>query len=96
MRSTYYTETPLATITLGAKLGQTLKGGDMVLLYGDLGVGKTHFVKGIAEGLGIKNLIKSPTFTYVNPYPVRGDFTFYHYDLYRMQGASDLTSLGYE
>ncbi len=96
MQSTYYTQTPLATITLGAALGRTLKPGDTVLLFGDLGAGKTHFVKGIAEGLGVTQLVKSPTFAYVNPYPLKGGSTLYHYDLYRMEQDADLTSLGYQ
>ncbi|MFH0820953.1 MAG: tRNA (adenosine(37)-N6)-threonylcarbamoyltransferase complex ATPase subunit type 1 TsaE [Candidatus Peregrinibacteria bacterium] len=95
MKSVYYTETPLATIQLGANLGRTLKVGDIVLLFGDLGAGKTHFTKGIAEGLGITRLVKSPTFTYVNNYPTP-KATLHHYDLYRMEKNADLSSLGYE
>jgi len=108
MKSTYYTQTPVDTITLGARLGGTLKGGDVVLLFGDLGAGKTHFTKGIAEGLGITQLVKSPTFAYVNTYPIKSGLTLYHYDLYRMnrdprlrgddknEHGNDLESLGYE
>ena len=96
MKSLYYTQTPIDTITLGARLGEMLKGGDVVLLFGDLGAGKTHFTKGIAEGLKVKTLVKSPTFVYVNPYPLKGGQTLYHYDLYRMEKDADLSSLGYE
>lgn len=108
MKSIYYTETPLDTVRLGASLGRLLKGGDAVLLFGDLGAGKTHFVKGIAEGLGVQTLVKSPTFAYVNAYRIEKridrEWTenglgvggeLFHYDLYRMERGDDLTSLGY-
>ncbi len=72
MNAEYITKTPEATIELGKKLAGCLNPGDTVLLYGDLGAGKTHFTKGIAEGLGIESTIKSPTYVYVNRYPVEG------------------------
>lgn len=80
MRSTYYTETPLATIELGAKLGKILKGGDAILLFGELGAGKTHFTKGIAEGLGVTDLVKSPTYAYVNNYSLNDGQMLHQYD----------------
>lgn len=70
MFATYFTKSPEETISLGEKLSYHLKGGDLVLLFGDLGSGKTHFVKGIAKGLGVKQIIKSPTFAYVNKYTI--------------------------
>jgi tRNA threonylcarbamoyladenosine biosynthesis protein TsaE len=68
MRATYITKSPEETINLGERLAYRLCPGDCVLLYGDLGSGKTHFVKGVARGLGITNIIKSPTFAYINKY----------------------------
>ncbi len=70
MQSVYITKTPEETIELGKKLAGKLCPGDTVLLYGDLGTGKTHFTKGIAEGFGITQIIKSPTYAYVNQYPI--------------------------
>ena len=70
MKATYYTHTPEETIELGERLSYYLKRGDSVLLFGDLGSGKTHFTKGIARGLGITDTIKSPTFAYVNKYTI--------------------------
>lgn len=72
MNAEYITKTLGATIELGEKLAGRLSSGDTVLLYGDLGSGKTHFTKGIAKGLGIDSMIKSPTYVYVNKYPIVG------------------------
>jgi len=68
MESNYTTQSPEETIELGKKLAYRLRPGDLVLLFGNLGSGKTHFIKGMAEGLGIRNTIKSPTYAYVNRY----------------------------
>ncbi|MBU0577701.1 tRNA (adenosine(37)-N6)-threonylcarbamoyltransferase complex ATPase subunit type 1 TsaE [Patescibacteria group bacterium] len=70
MKAIYNTFKPEETIDLGERLAYQLQGGDTVLLFGDLGSGKTHFTKGIARGLGITETIKSPTFAYVNKYPI--------------------------
>lgn len=95
MKAMYTTKTPEETIQLGKSLAVRLQKGDLVLLFGDLGTGKTHFTKGIAEGLSIKDKVKSPTFAYVNKY--KASFgNFYHYDLYRLNPGDDLTSIGYE
>lgn len=90
----YTTKNADETIRLGRNLGQTLKPGDAVFLFGDLGAGKTHSIKGLAEGLGIHEVIKSPTYTFVRGYEVEG-VRFYHYDLYRLAGYSDSFSIGY-
>jgi tRNA threonylcarbamoyladenosine biosynthesis protein TsaE len=70
MKTVYTTHSPEETLRLGEKTGQYLRAEDMVLLYGDLGSGKTQLTKGIALGLGITQKIKSPTFAYVNQYQV--------------------------
>jgi tRNA threonylcarbamoyladenosine biosynthesis protein TsaE len=70
VESIYTTKSPEETIELGKRLAYRLTPGDLVLLFGDLGSGKTHFIKGIAEGLGINAVIKSPTYAYVNRYPI--------------------------
>ena len=72
------------TVELGEKLGKSLRGGEVVALYGDLGSGKTQFTKGIARGLGVKDDIISPTFVIRRDY---GDakLKLYHYDFYRFK-----------
>ncbi len=76
------------TFSLGEQVGKQLIGGEILLLSGALGAGKTIFVKGIAAGLGIdKEEVTSPSFTLVNPY--KGRLSLYHIDLYRLDpGAS--------
>ena len=76
------------TFSLGERVGKQLVGGEILLLSGALGAGKTIFVKGIAAGLGFdKEEVTSPSFTLVNPY--EGRVTLYHIDLYRLDaGAS--------
>ncbi len=82
------------TLTLAARFARILKRGDMVCLFGDLGSGKTAFVKGMAKGLKIAaHHVHSPTFTLMNIY--EGKIPLYHFDLYRIK-ARDLFGLGYE
>lgn len=73
-----------ATQNLGYRLGQLLPAGSILLLNGDLGSGKTTFVQGLGQGLGITDLIVSPTFTLICEYP-EGRLPLYHLDLYRLQ-----------
>ena len=80
-----------ATIALGKKIGQQLVAGDVLVLDGDLGAGKTTFTKGLAAGLEIRDIIKSPTFTIIHEYQ-DGRLPLYHMDAYRLEngGAEDL------
>lgn len=82
---------PDATRSLGIHLGKHLPAGSVLLLEGNLGSGKTTLVKGLAEGLGISDLVDSPTFTLINEY-LDGRSPLYHFDLYRLnpQETSDL------
>lgn len=82
---------PEATRSLGIQLGESLPAGSVLLLEGNLGSGKTTLVKGLAEGLGISDLVDSPTFTLINEY-LEGRSPLYHFDLYRLnpQETSDL------
>jgi tRNA threonylcarbamoyladenosine biosynthesis protein TsaE len=82
------------TQTIGRRLGSTLAVPSVVLLRGLLGSGKTTLVRGIAAGLGLKDLslVNSPSFTLVNIY--RGRCPIYHVDLYRLKGSSDIDSIG--
>ncbi|MBF0619033.1 MAG: tRNA (adenosine(37)-N6)-threonylcarbamoyltransferase complex ATPase subunit type 1 TsaE [Candidatus Omnitrophica bacterium] len=82
------------TLTLGENFAKTLKAGDIVCLFGDLGAGKTAFVKGMANGLKLKAPhVHSPTFTLMNVYD--GKVPLYHFDLYRITG-DDLFNIGYD
>lgn len=82
------------TLEIGMRFASYLKRGDIVCLYGDLGAGKTAFVKGLVKGLKINPLaVHSPTFTLMNIY--QGKTPLYHFDLYRIN-AEDLFDLGYE
>lgn len=94
MKSVYKTKTPEATIELGVQLAARLMPDSNVLLFGDLGSGKTHFTKGIAKGLGISEMVKSPTFAYVNKYDLEAGPHVYHYDLYRLEKGQDFESIG--
>jgi tRNA threonylcarbamoyladenosine biosynthesis protein TsaE len=89
------TASPDETIALGRRLAAALQPGDVVALYGDLGAGKTHLVKGICAGLGVAPAaVTSPTFTLVNEY--RGDLPVFHFDAYRVERPDEFFDLGYE
>ena len=83
------------TFELGKKIGMQVKPGDIICLNGDLGVGKTVFTQGVAEGLGITEPICSPTFTLIQEYH-DGRIPLYHFDVYRISGPWDMDDLGYE
>lgn len=86
----YISKSREQTIALGEKFGKTLKSGNVVLLNGEMGAGKTVFVKGIAKALGINDEILSPTYAYMNDYNGK----LYHYDCYRLTSGDDAESLG--
>jgi tRNA threonylcarbamoyladenosine biosynthesis protein TsaE len=88
------TGSELETAAVGRELASTLSAGDVVLLYGDLGAGKTAFVKGLAEGLGVaRDEVSSPTFTLVQEYR-GGRLTLFHVDLYRLDDPREIFDLG--
>lgn len=80
------------TERIAEQLGQSLTGGQTILLQGDMGAGKTHFVKGLAWGLGIQDVITSPTFALHNTY--QGRLTLNHFDFYRVDDYSEVEMLG--
>jgi len=83
------------TMRLGERLAERLRPGDIVALYGDLGAGKTHLVKGIARALGVDDAaVSSPTFTIVHEYA--GKYPIYHIDAYRVDDPDEFYELGYE
>ncbi len=88
------THTPEETELVGQTLAKTLIPGSVVALYGDLGVGKTAFVRGMARGLGSKDRVTSPTFTIVNEYG--GNLELFHFDMYRLKSSDELFDIGWE
>ena len=96
MKETVYeTFSAAETHALGKKIGETAKPGDVYTLVGDLGVGKTVFTQGIADGLGITEPVSSPTFTIVQVYE-EGRMPFYHFDVYRIGDIEEMDEIGYE
>lgn len=85
----------LDTRKFGTELAKKLKPGDVIALIGDLGTGKTTLTKSIAEGLGITEMITSPTFTIVQEYS-SGRLPLYHFDVYRISDPEEMYELGYE
>ena len=90
----YISKNEQDTENLGARLASVLKGGTVVAMYGDLGAGKTAFVRGMARGMGLDAHVSSPTFTIVNEYP--GDRELIHFDMYRLSSADELFDIGWE
>lgn len=82
------------TKEFGIKIGNILKGGDIVCLNGELGAGKTTLTKSIGLGLGVTDYITSPTFTLINEYS--GRLPVYHFDVYRLENADELYDLGFD
>ena len=86
---------PEETYALGKSLGEAAKPGDVICLNGDLGVGKTVFTQGFADGLAITEPVNSPTFTIVQQYD-DGRLPLYHFDVYRIGDVSEMDEVGYE
>ena len=86
---------PADTEALGEKFGRDAKSGLVIALSGDLGAGKTQFVRGLARGLGISGRVHSPTFTLVNEYG-GGRLRLFHLDLYRLETPGQILSAGIE
>ena len=89
MRTTSANETR----TLGERLASRLRPGDVLLLLGDMGVGKSELTRGIARGLGIQGPVASPTFTILQVYD-EGHIPLYHFDWYRLESADELYEMG--
>ncbi len=93
MEATFVAESTEQTIALGERLGRLLAAGDVLVLTGDLGAGKTQLTKGIARGLGVADDVTSPTFTIGMVYE-DGELPLYHFDLYRLEDAAELDDTG--
>ncbi len=94
MNNTVTTHSESGTAAVGRALAAALWAGDVLLLYGDLGAGKTAFVRGLAEGLGVaREEVSSPTFTLVQEYR-GGRLSLFHVDLYRLNDPREIDDLG--
>jgi len=95
----FISHSPAQTERVGQRLGELLRAGDLVLLVGNFGVGKTHLAKGVARGLGSDEVVTSPSFVLVNEYRAgapRGGLPIYHVDLYRIAEEGELATIGLE
>ena len=92
--TSFATKSAAETIELGRTISSQLRPGDVVAFYGELGAGKTTMIKGIAAGLGVADVVKSPSFVIVTEYA--GRLPVYHIDLYRLNENSDFGSIGLE
>ncbi len=91
--ATIISHSPAETFSMGEKLASSLRAGDVLALDGDLGAGKTQFIKGIAAGLGHTGAVTSPTFTLVHEY-TGGRLPLYHFDFYRLDSDDDALRIG--
>ncbi len=87
------TKSAVETRALGEKLAARLRPGDVLLLEGDLGAGKSELTRGIAKGLGVAETVTSPSFTILNVYE-SGRYPLYHFDWYRLESSEELYELG--
>ncbi|AQT68893.1 ADP-binding protein [Anaerohalosphaera lusitana] len=92
------THGPSETMEIGAKIGESLRGGEVICFVGNLGTGKTHLIKGIARGLGAEDTgVNSPTFVLVNEYIGEGvRLDAYHIDAYRLESVKEFEMLGFD
>ncbi|MDO8635908.1 MAG: tRNA (adenosine(37)-N6)-threonylcarbamoyltransferase complex ATPase subunit type 1 TsaE [Dehalococcoidia bacterium] len=88
----FISRSPQATQAIGRKLGEIMRPGDVILLIGELGAGKTCFVQGLARGLGVEENISSPSFVLLRQYV--GRLPLYHVDLYRLEKLPEIADLG--
>lgn len=91
---TYISRSEAETEAIGEKFAQSITGGTVVAMYGDLGAGKTAFVRGMARGMGLSCRVSSPTFTIVNEY--EGERELIHFDMYRLGSSDELFEIGWE
>ena len=91
----FITNAPEQTEEIGCALGKVIKPGAVIAYRGDLGAGKTAFTRGLARGLGAKDLVTSPTYTIVNEY-LGGRLPLFHFDMYRLASSDDLWDIGWE
>ena len=93
--ATHISKSPEETVALGRAIAESLRAGDVIGLKGDLGAGKTQFVRGVVGGLGSNERVHSPTFALLNEYH-RGRLPVFHIDLYRLETRGAIESAGLE
>ena len=91
---TYISHSEAETESIGEKFAKDLPDGTVIAMYGDLGAGKTAFVRGMAKGMGLSCRVSSPTFTIVNEYI--GERELIHFDMYRLESADELFDIGWD
>lgn len=95
---TYSSHSEEETFEIGADFSSRLQAGDVIAFYGELGAGKTEFIKGICQGMSVEEIVSSPTYTIVNQYTGedrrRRAVDIYHVDLYRIENAGELIEVG--
>ena len=91
----FVTRSPEETEALGAALARRLEAGTVIAYRGDLGAGKTAFTRGLARGLGVTEMVTSPTYTIVNEY-LGGRLPLFHFDMYRLGSEDELFDIGWE
>jgi len=89
-------QSPLQTAALATEFSRNLAQGDLVAFYGQLGSGKTFFIKALCKALGIRQEATSPSFTIINEYEAAGSILIYHFDFYRIEDKAELLNLGLE
>ena len=90
----FHTKSPAETRAIAETFASSLRGGEVIALQGDIGVGKTVFTKGLAAGLGITSNVTSPTFNIVRQY--NGRLPLYHFDVYRITDPDEVLEIGFE
>lgn len=90
----FETHSEAETEALGESLAEKLHGGEVIACFGDLGMGKTAFTRGLARGLGFSGRVTSPTFTVVNEYD--GRVPLFHFDMYRLADSEELFDIGWD
>ncbi len=91
----YITESPAETHALAKRIGAAVKAGTCIAFFGGMGAGKTTFTRGLAEGIGLPDLVSSPTFALVNEYHAAGCISVYHFDMYRVTSPEALETTGF-
>ena len=91
----FITNSPVETEAVGEMLAKILMPGAIIAYRGDLGAGKTAFTRGLARGLGCREIVTSPTYTIVNEY-LGGRIPLFHFDMYRLSSSDDLWDIGWE
>lgn len=93
MKQTFQSNSPKQTEEIASNFGKSLRGGEVIAFQGGMGVGKTAFVRGLADGMAVRGEVSSPTFALVHEY--RGAIMLYHFDMYRITDLDDLYSTGF-